>query len=156
PGLDRAASVMKRRNVAIALSFLLLTAASGPVLARSPEPAPPISGVVRHMETPVAGVLVILYNLGDTSMARVRTAEDGTFVLTSAPVGVYDLIAYKRGYEPALQRLWHQSGADQISAVAIEPKSKGTKAAAVSAPTSIWELRDKLPTDVLREIGLAV
>jgi hypothetical protein len=147
---------MKRRNVAIALAFLMLTTASGSMLARSPEPSPPISGVVRHMETPVAGVLVILYNLGDTSMTRVRTAEDGTFVLASAPVGVYDLIAYKRGYEPALQRLWHQSVADQVSAVSIELTSKNAKAAKAAAPTSIWELRDKLPTDVLREIGLDV
>jgi hypothetical protein len=147
---------MRRRNVAIALSFLLLTAASGPLLARSPEPAPPISGVVRHLEIPVANVLVILYNLGDTSLTRVRTAEDGTFVLTSAPVGVYDLIAYKRGFEPALQRIWHQSVSDQVSAVSIELKSKGARAVASAAPTSVWELRDKLPTDVLREIGMEV
>jgi hypothetical protein len=57
----------------------VLTAASGPLLA-SPEPTPPISGVVRHAQSPVANVLVILYNLGDTSLTRVRTAEDGTFV----------------------------------------------------------------------------
>ncbi|HEX4439159.1 MAG TPA: carboxypeptidase-like regulatory domain-containing protein [Thermoanaerobaculia bacterium] len=147
---------MKRRNVAIALSFLLLSTASTTLFARSPEPSPPISGVVRHLESPVSGVLVILYNLSDTSMTRVRTAEDGTFVLAAAPVGVYDLIAYKRGFEPALQRLWHQSNSDQVSAVSIELKSKGAKAAPASAPTSIWELRDKLPTDVLREIGLDV
>jgi len=119
---------MKRRNVATALSFLLLATASGTILARTPEPAPPISGVVRHLETPVAGVLVILYNLADTSLTRVRTSEDGTFVLASAPAGVYDLIAYKRGFEPALQRLWHQSAADQVSAVAIELRTKGAKA----------------------------
>jgi len=146
---------MRRRNIAFALSFLLLTAASGPLLA-SPEPTPPISGVVRHAQSPVANVLVILYNLGDTSLTRVRTAEDGTFVLASAPVGVYDLIAYKRGFEPALQRLWHQSAADQVSAVAIELRTKGAKAAPAAAPTSIWELREKLPTDVLREVGLSV
>ena len=146
---------MRRRNIAFALSFLLLTAASGPLLA-SPEPTPPISGVVRHAQSPVANVLVILYNLGDTSLTRVRTAEDGTFVLASAPVGVYDLIAYKRGFEPALQRIWHQSAADQVSAVSIELKSKGAKALASAAPTSVWELRDKLPTDVLREIGMEV
>jgi hypothetical protein len=147
---------MRRRNIAIALSFLLLAVASGPLLARTPDTAPPISGVVRHLESPVAGVLVILYNLGDTSLTRVRTADDGTFVLASAPVGVYDLIAYKRGFEPALQRLWHQAAADQISAVSIELRPKGAKAAASAAPTSVWELRDKLPTDVLREIGMDV
>src|SRR3954454_5535471 len=110
---------MKRRNVAIALSFLLLATASGTTLARTPEPAPPISGVVRHLETPVAGVLVILYNLADTSLTRVKTSEAAPSFLAPPPAGVYDLIAYKRGFEPALQRLWHQSGADQISAVAI-------------------------------------
>ena len=61
---------MRRRNLAIALSFLLLTTTSGPLLARSPEPAPPISGVVRHLEIPVANVLVILYNLRTRALHR--------------------------------------------------------------------------------------
>jgi hypothetical protein len=64
---------------------------------------------VRHHEAPVPGVLVIVYNIGDNSLSRIRTRDDGTFVLPSAPAGVYDLIAYKSGFEPAMQRLWHQA-----------------------------------------------
>jgi carboxypeptidase family protein len=143
---------MKRRIASIALSFVLLTGAAGTLLA---VPAPPISGVVRHHEAPVPGVLVIVYNIGDNSLSRIRTASDGTFVLPSAPAGVYDLIAYKSGFEPAMQRLWHQAAPDQISAVSIELKPKnGSAAAKTPAPASIWELRDKLPADVLRELDI--
>jgi hypothetical protein len=144
---------MKRRIVSIALSSVLLSGAAGWLLA---APAPPISGVVRHLEAPVPGVLVIFYNLGDNSLSRIKTASDGTFVLVSAPAGVYDLIAYKRGFEPALQRLWHQATADQVSAVSIELTRKGGAANPVKspAPATIWDLRDKLPADVLRELDI--
>jgi hypothetical protein len=145
---------MNRRRIATALWTVLLATASGWAYA-SPPPSPPISGVVRHLESPVSGVLVIFYNLADSSLNRARTAEDGTFVLASAPVGVYDLIAYKRGFEPALQRLWHQASVEQLSAVSIALTKKGGSAATNSAtPTSIWDLRDRLPSDVLRELAI--
>ena len=125
----------------------------GPALA-SPPPAPPISGVVRHLQTPVAGALVIFYNLGDTSLARSRTAPDGTFVVPAAPVGIYELIAYKKGYLPALVRLWHQALPDKISSVEIALSPHGRTAAKPSSVADVWELRSRVPADVLREISL--
>jgi hypothetical protein len=144
---------MRRHRIAFPLSVLLLALAGGQALAG--PPAPPISGVVRHLEAPVSGVLVIFFNLGDNSLARIRTATDGTFVLSSAPAGVYELVAYKRGFEPALQRLWHQAGAEQVSAVSIKLTRKGGEAPPEApAPTTIWDLRDRLPSDVLRELAI--
>lgn len=103
----------------------------------------------------MSGVLVIFFNLGDNSLARIRTATDGTFVLSSAPAGVYELVAYKRGFEPALQRLWHQAGAEQVSAVSIKLTRKGGAAPLEApAPATIWDLRDRLPSDVLRELAI--
>ena len=143
---------MRRHRIAFPLSVLLLALAGGQALAG--PPAPPISGVVRHLEVPVPGVLVIVLNLADNSLARIRTATDGTFVLSSAPAGVYELVAYKRGFEPALQRLWHQAGAEQISAVSIKLTKKGGEVPTEPVPTTIWDLRDRLPTDVLRELAV--
>jgi hypothetical protein len=118
--------------------------------------APPISGIVSHLESPIAGALVILYNLGDTSLARSRTAPDGTFVMASAAVGVYDLVAYKKGFLPALVRVWHQPIAEGVSSVRIQLAAKAERPADLNhkASSSVWELRDKLPADVLREIAL--
>lgn len=118
--------------------------------------APPISGIVSHLESPIAGALVILYNLGDTSLARSRTALDGTFVMVSAAVGVYDLVAYKKGFLPALVRVWHQPIAEGVSSVRIQLAAKADRPADLNhkASSSVWELRDKLPADVLREIAL--
>ena len=152
---------MRRRRSAAFAWLLPATLAGGylvagplpaPVLG-SPPPAPPISGIVSHLEKPIAGALVILYNLGDASLTRARTAGDGTFVLASAPVGVYDLVAYKKGFLPSLVRLWHQAVPDSVSAVRIQLASHGASPA--RAPeTSVWELRDRLPADVLRELSI--
>jgi|GEM_PF-1552043 len=145
---------MTPRRTSTAFLGLLLTAAAGIALAA--PTAPPISGVVRHgaKQAPVAGALVIAYNLGDSSLTRMKTATDGTFVLASAPAGVYELIAYKSGFEPAMQRLWHQSASDQVSAVSLTLTRKGGDAPPPETPVTMWELRDRLPSDVLRELGI--
>jgi len=140
------------RIVPFALAGALLTAAGA---RAAPPPAPPISGVVRHVEAPVSGALVIFYNLSDTSLARSRTAADGTFLLASAPIGIYDLIAYKKGFLPALTRVWHQAIPEKVSAVEIKLAPQGKNVAAAGSPApDIWELRSRLPADVLREIEM--
>ena len=55
-----------------------------------------------------------------------------------------------------MQRLWHQAGAAQISSVSIALTRKGGRAGARKDATAatIWDIRDRLPTDVLREIAI--
>jgi hypothetical protein len=144
---------MRRSVTAFLASVLPLFGACAIALA-APPPAPPISGVVRHLEQPIAGALVIFYNLGDTTLTRSRSAPDGTFVLATAPVGVYDLIAYKKGFLPALVRLWHQAIPERVSSVEIKLAAAGREPGAPSTPSTLWDLRDRLPGDVLREIAL--
>src|SRR4030095_754188 len=108
----------------------------------------------RHLEQPIAGALVIFYNLGDTTLTRSRSATDATFVVASVPVGVYDLIAYKRGFLPSLVRLWHQALPERVSAVEIKLAAAGKKPGAPPPSSTLWERRDRLPADVLREIAL--
>ena len=144
---------MRRSASTILAAVLPLFGASAIALA-APPPAPPISGVVRHLEQPIAGALVIFYNLGDTTLTRSRSAPDGTFVLATAPVGVYDLIAYKKGFLPALVRFWHQAIPERVSTVEIKLAASGRGPGAPSTPSTLWELRDRLPGDVLREIAL--
>ncbi len=142
-----------RRRFPVFLLLLIPFFWPGPAGA---EPlAPPISGVVSHLQKPISDALVVFYNLGDTSLTRSRTASDGTFVVPSAPVGVYDLVAYKRGFLPSLIRIWHPSLTGALSAVRIQLQIRAT-APQGQAPgvSSVWELRDRVPSDVLREISL--
>jgi hypothetical protein len=132
--------------------YLLTLLASGSVALASPA-APPISGLVSNQDAPVADALVICYNIADTTLSRSRTAADGTFVVISEPVGVYDVVAYKKGFFPALVRLWHQAYPDAVSAVRLQLSPRGP-ASRASRQSSLWELRDRLPADVLREISL--
>ena len=143
---------MKRHCTVLAGTALFLALGAGRAFAG--PPAPPISGVVRHAETPIPGVLVIFVNIGDNSLTRLRTASDGTFVLASAPAGVYDLVAYKKGFEPALQRLWHQAGVAQVSSVSIALTPNGKRASSEPPPQTVWDMSERLPTDVLREIAI--
>jgi hypothetical protein len=110
--------------------------------------------VVRHVEQPISGALVIFYNLADTTLTRSRSAADGTFVVASAPVGIYDLVAYKKGFLPSLVRLWHQALPERVSSVEIKLAAAGREPGAPSTSSTLWELRDRLPGDVLREIAL--
>ncbi|MDQ5859211.1 MAG: carboxypeptidase-like regulatory domain-containing protein [Acidobacteriota bacterium] len=144
---------MRRSATAFLASVLPLIGAAG-IASASPPVAPPISGVVRYVESPISGALVIFYNLGDTTLTRSRSAADGTFVVAAAPVGVYDLIAYKRGFLPALVRLWHQSLPERVSSVEIKLAAAGREPGSRSTPSTLWDLRDRLPADVLREIAL--
>ena len=154
---------MKRNPLPIFALLLPVLAAGGTAFAATPPPpplssAPPISGVVRSVQAPISGALVIFYNLADASLTRASTSADGSFVVASAPVGVYDLIAYKKGFLPALVRLWHQAAPQQVSSLSIELASAGKKSRGLSsgqASPDFWELRDRLPADILREIGLA-
>jgi hypothetical protein len=144
---------MKKVRITVAAAVGLLAICNA--FASPPPAAPPISGVVRHLQAPVAGALVIFYNLGDTSLARSRTAADGTFVVPAAPVGIYELIAYKKGYLPALVRLWHQAIPEKVSSVEIALSRQGKRAeTASSSAVDVWELRSRVPADVLREISL--
>ena len=151
---------MKRsRTLSIAAALVLAACAASAEPPAPPIPlasafAPPISGVVRSVQTPVAGALVVLYNVAETSLARMRTASDGTFVLASAPVGVYDLIAYKKGYQPALVRILHQAATRDVSSVQIQLASKTAAVSGAPAKSTIWELADRLPADVLRELDM--
>ncbi|HEY3169721.1 MAG TPA: carboxypeptidase-like regulatory domain-containing protein [Thermoanaerobaculia bacterium] len=145
---------MRRSATAFVASALSLFGAAGTAFASRPSPAPPISGIVRHLEHPISGALVIFYNLGDTSLTRSRSGSDGTFVLASAPVGVYELIAYKRGFLPALVRLWHQALPERVSSIEIKLAAAGRDPDTPSTSSTLWELRDRLPADVLREIAL--
>lgn len=142
-----------RKSSAFLASVVMLATASGVALG-SPPAAPPISGVVRYLEQPISGALVIFYNLGDTTLTRSRSAADGTFVVASVPVGVYDLIAYKRGFLPSLVRLWHQALPERVSSVEIKLAAAGRGASGPSTSSTLWDLRDRLPADVLREIAL--
>ena len=144
---------MRRSATAFLASVLPLLGAGG-IASASPAVAPPISGVVRHVENPISGALVIFYNLGDTTLTRSRSAADGTFVVAAAPVGVYDLIAYKKGFLPSLVRLWHQALPERVSSVEIKLAAAGREPGARSTPSTLWDLRDRLPADVLREIAL--
>lgn len=114
-------------------------------------PVAPVAGVVKHLQSPVAGALVFVYGVSDATLNRMKTRLDGSFSFTEVPAGIYDVVAYKSGYYPSLVRLWHQA-TPGVTALAIDltPESPVRPA---RSPTDVWSWRDRMPADVLREIG---
>lgn len=135
-------SRLRAAGVFFALSFAALPA--GAVV-----PAAPLSGVVRHLQAPIPGALVFAYGVSNASLLRITTGYDGSFAFHGLAAGVYDVVAYKRGFYPSLIRLWHEGGVDHsLLAIDLLPAPRGAE------PATIWSWRDRLPSDILREITL--
>ena len=110
----------------------------------------PVAGIVKHLQSPVPGALVFVYGVSDSTLTRATTKPDGSFHLESIPAGVYDVIAYKTGFYPSLVRLWHQA-TPAVSTLAIDLVAS-LPASVRKGPVDVWSWRDRLPSDVLREI----
>ena len=69
--------------------------------------------------------------------------------------GVSFLVQYV-GFLPALVRVWHQPVPEGVSSVRIRLAAKAETSGERRPTASVWDLRDRLPADVLREIALEV
>src|SRR5262249_50729839 len=63
PGLDLRAGFMASRRTVVSIAGFSVLLFSGASQASPPPVSPPISGIVSHLEKPIAGVLVMSYNL---------------------------------------------------------------------------------------------
>ena len=74
--------------------------------ARAAEPAPAESGVRGRVSAqpsaPLGRATVFAYELARSTVTKATTGADGGFRFDQLPAGVYKLIAFKPGYEPAV------------------------------------------------------
>jgi Carboxypeptidase regulatory-like domain len=133
--------------VAFAASFLGLgIAAAAPATS-------PVVGLVHHRSDPIPDAIVLVYNLGNATLSRSRTSDDGRFAFAAVAPGVYDVVAYKPGFLPSLIQLWHQATGETRTPLAIDLQPRGPGMPSISRNDDVWSLRSRLPADVLREIG---
>ena len=102
--------------------------------------------------TPLEAASVYAYGLADTSLRKVFTDDDGRFSFDSLPAGIYKIIAHKPGFLPAVVRLTRASAnLYQELELALSPED----AIQTDGPQDFWKIRERIPTDVLREITIA-
>ncbi len=111
-----------------------------------------VEGKVSSRSAPLGAASVYAYQLADLTLEKVVTDTEGEFSFASLPVGLYKIIAFKPGFVPTVVMLSRMAAdARQYLDLELSPHVKG-----VTAEGGFWELREKIPSDVLRDIEVAI
>jgi hypothetical protein len=138
------------------LLVLATVAGSSEAIAQQPPAGaavgivePGLSGVVRASQaTPIQGAHVFIYSLADATLQKILTDGVGRFQLRDLPAGLYQVIAYKSGFVPAMVALTRPAAnRQQILELDLLPAERE-----VAAGQDYWQIRGSLPGDVLRAI----
>lgn len=106
-----------------------------------------VGGTVLAAGLPVDDALVIAFGLSAQHDERASTDALGQFSLAPLPLGVYRVIAVKRGFAPALAMVI-PGRKDQRLAIRMRREAALTS----SEKEDVWEVRRALPRDILREL----
>lgn len=137
---------MRFRLLAIA-ALLAATTAAQAGEPRGVESFLEVGGDVLSGGVPVGDALVIAFGLSAQHDERASTNELGQFSLAPLPLGVYRVIAVKRGFAPALAMVVPGRKEHRLSI-----RLKREAALTQSDKESAWEIRRALPRDILREV----
>ncbi|MGE5234014.1 MAG: carboxypeptidase regulatory-like domain-containing protein [Acidobacteriota bacterium] len=95
---------------------------------------------------------VYAYELADLTLRHVVTDSQGEFRFEDLPAGLYKIIAHKTGFAPAVVLLARTSAA-ATQFVQMQLRSEDEPGAAKAA--DFWSVREQIPPDVLRDLGVA-
>lgn len=112
-----------------------------------------VRGQVRGDAQPLPASQVFAYQLADLTLRKVTTDESGRFAFKSLPSGLYKIVAFKPGFVPGVALLTRAS-AQAIQVLDVELQNQ--RAAAGDSTADFWAMRQKIPTDVLREIDMTM
>ncbi len=108
-----------------------------------------LAGRVTTAAIPLAQAHVYAYQMSDLSLHRVSTDAVGSFLFSDLPAGLFKIIAIKAGFVPAVVLLTRDTNdIQQYLEVDLVPQT----ATQVDGKQSFWSIRQKLPTDVLRDL----
>lgn len=105
----------------------------------------------KGLRGPLQAAGVYAYRLADLSLRKVVTDQAGRFSFSSLPAGLYKIIAHKPGFVPAVVMLTRATANAyqqlELELTAEDPGELGE--------ADFWQIRERIPRDVLREITLA-
>ena len=141
-----------RRTIIVTVALSALGGAVGASTLSSDSVPGTLHGRVTTQAAPVVATSVYAYQLADLTLDKVLTAEDGTFRFGSLPAGLYKIIAFKSGFVPAVVML-SRATAEAKQFLDLELNRLALDSNPVE--TGFWSIREKIPTDVLRDIQFA-
>lgn len=110
-----------------------------------------LSGQVKGTSTPLSFSKVYIYHLSDQSLKKVVTDEEGNFSFDSLPAGLYKVIAFKDGFTPAIA-LITRSKREAQQYLNLELAAETAKDG--DQESGFWAVREKIPSDVLRDLDV--
>ncbi len=139
--------VRKTLSLALLIGCLSLSTVA---LAESTNAPGLLAGKVHASSLPLSSAGVYVYQLADLTFQKVTTDNDGNFLFRELPAGLYKIIAHKGGFLPAVITLARSSStADQFVDLELVEQD-----AAKGESADFWTVRKRIPTDVLRELGI--
>jgi hypothetical protein len=111
-----------------------------------------LGGLVRSNDGPLASARVYAYQVTELTITREVTDQQGQFLFSTLPAGVYKIIAHKVGFVPAVVLF---TRATQSAADFLEFELIAEQSASIQDTEDFWSIRRRIPGDVLREIEVA-
>jgi hypothetical protein len=109
---------------------------------------PALQGHVSSTTAALPASSVYVYQLADFSLRKVITDAEGNFLFDRLPAGLYKIIAYKAGFVPAVALLTRATAeARQYLEMQLTREQ-----AAEAIGAGFWSVRQRIPSDVLRDI----
>lgn len=111
-----------------------------------------ISGRVLGESSPLPSAGVYAYQVSDLQLHKVKTDSQGKFLFEDLPAGVYQIVAHKAGFVPAMVKL-HRATAELNQIVELQlVQARAAASPGKASGNDFWSLRASLPADVLRDI----
>ncbi len=108
-----------------------------------------LNGHVQSLTAPLPHSVVYAYHLGNTSLRRVASDTEGNFRFDNLPAGLYKVIAFRHGFLPSIALLTRASAQAQQF---LDMELQEDLAPEAADKDSFWGIRDRIPSDVLRDI----
>jgi hypothetical protein len=137
---------MTSKTAVVAAVIVVLLGGSVSAADRTVE-SMSVLGSVQNVALPVDKALVLALNLSSYEILQTWTDESGHFALAALPVGIYRIIAVKRGFAPAIATIV-PNRTNHSLLLRLRPEATATSA----ERDAIWAVRRAIPSDILREL----
>lgn len=118
---------------------------------RAEEARRGVEGQVSTETSPLAAAKIYAYHLADLKINRqALTNAQGKFQIPDLPAGLYKVIAHKTGFTPAVAMLMLSRTAAQNQRLDFQLLQR--QSGKTRDEEDFWEIRKRIPADVLREI----
>ena len=138
---------------ALPMMFVLALVAGSASAVELGEPAfGALAGQVSSTSNPLSFSKVYAYPLSGQPLRKVVTDDEGNFRFDRLQAGLYKVIAFKDGFVPAIALLTRStSTAHQFLSMELVEEQAETG----DAKEGFWAVREKIPSDVLRDIEMS-